>query len=98
MKKKSPKQILQDYFFEIYNQKYSKNTIELLDILIKSHRFLRKLNLENEEAKRQTKQEAYRDAYNYWHKIAKEENWIEIDKLRKMTVAELVDYLCGFED
>ena len=62
-----------------------------LETLIKSHRHLRKLNLENGDQLAADRALAYREALLWAKATAVENNWISLEDLKKMTMSELVD-------
>ena len=64
-----------------------------VDKFIESHRYLRSLNLENGEIQRNAFKEGFESGRNAGMESITNGMYIEVDKLKAMTVNELVNFL-----
>lgn len=88
------KELLEEYSKEIHGKTYESNDNLTVAELIKSHRFLRGLNVECSEARTKARLQGYKDGYDHGVKEAAE-NTIMLEDLRKMTIQEVANLACG---
>jgi hypothetical protein len=87
---------LKDYYREIHGYDQLVNGVcerDFVDDLIGSHRYLRSFNIKVNEERKKIMKDAYDAAYRDAAMMAIEQDWISSDKLRKMSVSELVELL-----
>lgn len=84
-------QLLEEYTKEILGT-YAKYGGITVAGLIESHRVLRQLNIERNEVFDEARKEGYKHGYEWGIKNV-EENTIQYEDLRKMTVQELANLI-----
>ena len=89
-------QLLEEYTKEIHREYYNPNENMTVARLIKSHRSLRNLNIEQNGVYDKAREEGYKNGYEWGVKNAAE-NTIMLEDLRKMTFQELAN-LIGTDD
>lgn len=85
------KALLEEYSKEIYSG-HPYRALALSD-LIRSHRYLREVNRQNCDFRRDAFQEAYQKGLESAKKSVSEELYVEVAKLREMTLQELAEFL-----